>query len=44
MAERLGFSYEGNQRQGGATKGVYMDMVVYSLIAPEWCAMQASSS
>ncbi|MCA9935802.1 MAG: GNAT family N-acetyltransferase [Anaerolineales bacterium] len=40
VAERLGFTQEGVQRQGGAARGQFMDMVVYSLLAEEWQARQ----
>ena len=36
VAERLGFTQEGVQRQGGVARGEFMDMVVYSLLAEEW--------
>ena len=36
LAERLGFIEEGVEREGGATKGEFMDMVCYSLLADEW--------
>lgn len=38
VAQRLGFTQEGVQRQGGVARGQYMDMVVYSLLAEEWQA------
>lgn len=40
VAERLGFTQEGVQRQGGVARGRFTDMVVYSLLADEWQAMQ----
>lgn len=39
IAERLGFTEEGILRQDGMTKGVFMDMVMYSLLAEEWHTM-----
>ncbi len=42
VAERLGFTQEGVLRQDGMTKGVMMDMVMYSLLAEEWREMQKS--
>lgn len=36
VAERLGFVFEGVQREGGLTRGEYMDMVCYSMLAREW--------
>ena len=39
-AERLGFKQEGILRQDGMTKGVFMDMVICSLLANEWQIMQ----
>ena len=36
VAERLGFTQEGIQRQGGVARGQFMDMVVYSILAEEW--------
>lgn len=39
MAERLGFTYEGIEREGGMTQGVFMDMVCYSMLAREWQAI-----
>jgi len=38
VAERLGFVREGVLRQDGMTKGVMMDMVMYSMLAEEWHA------
>jgi hypothetical protein len=40
VVERLGFTQEGILRQDGMTKGVMMDMVMYSLLAEEWRDMQ----
>jgi len=40
VAERLGFTEEGILRQDGMTKGVLMDMVMTSLLAEEWRAIQ----
>ena len=40
VAERLGFTQEGILRQDGMTKGKMMDMVMYSLLAEEWKAIQ----
>ena len=40
VAERLGFTQEGILRQEGMTRGVLMDMVMYSMLADEWRAMQ----
>lgn len=40
VSERLGFTQEGILRQDGMTKGVLMDMVMTSLLADEWRAMQ----
>lgn len=40
VAERLGFTQEGILRQDGMTKGQMMDMVMCSLLAEEWRAMQ----
>lgn len=44
VAERLGFTQEGILRQDGMTKGQMMDMVMCSLLAEEWQAMQNSSN
>jgi len=44
VAERLGFTREGVLRQDGMTKGVLMDMVLYSLLAEEWRARRPTGA
>lgn len=39
VAERLGFIEEGIEQQGGVARGQLTDMVVYSLLANEWCKL-----
>lgn len=42
VAERLGFQYEGLLRGANLVHGEHIDMRLYSLLAPEWRAIQAS--
>ncbi|MBI4220606.1 MAG: GNAT family N-acetyltransferase [Chloroflexi bacterium] len=38
IPERLGFTFEGVQRQAALVNGKYQDLAVYSLLASEWNA------
>jgi ribosomal-protein-serine acetyltransferase len=39
MAERLGFTFEGIRRDGWQTKGEFVDIGVYSMLAADWRKM-----
>ncbi|MBI4306030.1 MAG: GNAT family N-acetyltransferase [Chloroflexi bacterium] len=39
IPERLGFAFEGIQRQATLVSGSYQDLAVYSLLASEWQAL-----
>ncbi|MBI4220372.1 MAG: GNAT family N-acetyltransferase, partial [Chloroflexi bacterium] len=38
IPERLGFTFEGVQRQAALVNGKYQDLAIYSLLASEWNA------
>ena len=36
VAERLGFTHEGTQRHAEILNDTFLDLEVYSMLAPEW--------